>query len=219
MTLQYHKKNFPKEKSPANGHQKITTGPMTENSGGPAKTAHARPLPSLCPPFARAHCSAPFHSAPQLRGSQRSRSANRQFFPKSFRGSAAKSRLQQHKERFQTVLKLTFSQERFFTGNKFPQKTATGSVRESVGGGSSSREKHSFLRKTVVSKKTQCFAQEKFAKAAKFFSRPKPTSKVNAHRRFFKRQKFFTIFNLNWHKPNKMFTSCKILPHGRYKAT
>ena len=67
MTLQYHKKNFPKEKSPANGHQKITTAQMTENSGGPAKTAHARPLPSLCPPFARAHCSAPVHSAPQLR--------------------------------------------------------------------------------------------------------------------------------------------------------
>ena len=57
MTLQYHKKNFPKEKSPANGHQKITTPLMTGNSGGPAKTAHARPLPSLCPPFAASRSS------------------------------------------------------------------------------------------------------------------------------------------------------------------
>ena len=138
MTLQYHKKNFPKEKSPANGHQKITTAQMTENSGGPAKTAHARPLPSLCPPFARAHCSAPFHSAPQLRGSQRSRSANRQFFSEKFPRLGSK-----------LAAPPPAAQGRFFTGNKFPMKTAI--VFFCVCGGSS--RENNFLRKTAVSKK------------------------------------------------------------------
>ena len=148
---------------------------MTENSGGPAKNAHARPLPSLCPPFARAHCSAPFHSAPQLRGSQRSRSANRQFFSEKFPRLGSK-----------IAAPAPALQGLFFIGNKFPQETAT----SSVCGGGNSRENTFLEENGCFKKKTQCFAPGKFAKtknffqlakAAKFFRRPKPTSKINAH--------------------------------------
>ena len=57
----------------------------------------------------------------------------------------------------------------FFTENKFPQKTATGSVSERVcGGGQFARKTQFFLRKPAVAKKMQCFALGKFAKASKF---------------------------------------------------
>ena len=184
---------------------------MTENSGGPAKNAHARPLPSLCPPFARAHCSAPFHSAPQLRGSQRSRSANRQFFSEKFPRLGSK-----------IAAPAPALQGLFFIGNKFPQETATSSV---CGGGQFAR-KYFFRGKRLFQKKNAMFCTGKVRKDKEFFparkgceifppskadiqnqrSLTKPSPKDNVQRRFFKRQKFFTIFNLNCQHPDKMLT-------------
>ena len=66
-----------------------------------------------------------------------------------------------------------------------------------VCGGGQQFARKQFFEENGCFKKTQCFALEKFAKAAKFFRSPKPSPKDNVHRRFFKKQNFFTIFNLN----------------------
>ncbi len=177
---------------------------MTENSGGPAKTAHARPLPSLCPPFARAHCSAPFHSAPQLRGSQRSRSANRHFFLKIFRGSAANSRLhlQQRKDIFSQETNFHRKLQLFFfvcRGEPFARKQF-------------------FEENGCFKKKHDILRWKKLAKVAIFFRRPKPSPKSTFTIVFQKTKVFHNIQSEQAQTEQNVHHS-KILPHGHYSST
>ena len=177
---------------------------MTENSGGPAKTAHARPLPSLCPPFARAHCSAPFHSAPQLRGSLRSRSANRQFFSEKFPRLGSK-----------LAAPPPAAQGRFFTGNKFPMKTAI--VFFCVCGGSS--RENNFLRKTAVSKKNTIFCAGKARKDEEIFPARKTVAQRQRSPPLFQKTKVFQNIQSEQAQTEQNVHRSKILPHGHYSST
>ena len=216
MTLQYHKKNFPKEKSPANGHQKITTAPMTENSGGPAKKRARAPL---------AVAMSALRSRSLLRSVQlRSPTPGLPalplrkppvFFLKRFSRLGSKPRAPD-----------PAVQGRFFTENKFQQKTATGSM--CVWGGQFARKQ--FFRGNRLLQKNAMFCTGKVRKDCEIFqpskadiqsqrSLAKPSPKDNVHRRFFKKQKFSTIFNLNRRFPGQNVHTCKILTHGSTGCT